>query len=75
MLGHLMTSWHLNIWKAKIWLYQEQSEMRNEKHFSLFRTPLDLQIRRNVANATFTLSFSKYMLKIDWFLYEGNTGT
>ena len=37
-LRHLMTSWHLNIWKFKIWLSQEQKELSkwNKKHFSLF---------------------------------------
>ena len=38
MLRHTMTSWHLNIWKTKIWLCQEQKEFLkwSKKHFSLF---------------------------------------
>ena len=27
MLRHLMASWHLNIWKVKIWLSQERKEL------------------------------------------------
>ena len=27
MLRHFMTPWHLNIWKVKIWLSQEQKEL------------------------------------------------
>ena len=27
MLQHLMTSWHLNTWKFKTWLSQEQKEL------------------------------------------------
>ena len=38
MLTHLMTSWHLNIWKDKIWLSHERKELQSEvkKYFSLF---------------------------------------
>ena len=38
MFGHLMTSWHLNIWKVKIRLSQERKEPSNldKKYFSLF---------------------------------------
>ena len=38
-LRHLMTSWHLNTWKVKIWLSQERKGLSkwNEKHFSLFQ--------------------------------------
>ena len=34
MLRCLMTSWNLNIWKFKIWLFQEQNEISkwNKKH-------------------------------------------
>ena len=27
LFGHLMTSWHLNIWKVKIWLSKEWKEL------------------------------------------------
>ena len=47
MHRHLMTSWHLNIWKIKIWLSQEWKELSkwNEKHLSLFHkfSLLDMQ--------------------------------
>ena len=38
MLRHLMTSWHLNIWKVKIWISLERKELSKwtKKHFSLF---------------------------------------
>ena len=38
MLWHLMTSWHLHIWKIKNWLSQERKELSkwNKKHFFLF---------------------------------------
>ena len=38
MLRYLMTSWHLNTWKVKIWLSQELKEISkwNKKDFSLF---------------------------------------
>ena len=38
MLGHFMTSWHLNTWKVKMWLSQERKELSrlNKKHSSLF---------------------------------------
>ena len=30
MLRHLMTSWHLNFWKVKVWLSQEWEELWSE---------------------------------------------
>ena len=59
MLRHLMTSWHLNIWKFKIWLSQEQKELLkwNKKHFSLFHKCSFLDIKKqtskNLADTTF----------------------
>ena len=60
MLRHLMTSWHFNIWKVKIWLSQKQIELSkwNKKHFSLFQecSLLDKkQTGKNVAATTFNL--------------------
>ena len=48
MLRQMMTSWHLNTSKVKIWLSQERKELSKElwkKHFSLFLkcSPLDIQ--------------------------------
>ena len=42
MLPHLMTSWHLNMWKVKICLSQKLKELLNwnEKHFTLFPSAL-----------------------------------
>ena len=58
MLKHFMTSWHLNIWKVKIWLSQKRKELSkwNKKHFSLFQkcSLLDKkQTGKNVADLTF----------------------
>ena len=55
MLRHLMTSWHLNIWKSKIWLSQEQNQLSkwNKKHFSLFHKWHTIQTSKNVADTTF----------------------
>ena len=51
MLRHLMTSWHLNIWKIKIWLSQERKELSkwNKKHFSLFHKCSLLDIQNKLA--------------------------
>ena len=51
MLRHLMTSWHLNIWKVKIWLSQERKELLkwNKKHFSLFHKCSLLDIQNKLA--------------------------
>ena len=47
ILRRFMTTWHLNIWKVKIWLSQEWKELSkwNKKHFYLFlkRSLLDIQ--------------------------------
>ena len=61
MLRHLMTSWHLNIWKLKIWLSQELKELSkwNKKHFSWLHkcSHLDLkQASKNVVDKTFTMT-------------------
>ena len=51
ILGHLMTSWHLNTWKVKIWLIQERKELSrwNKKHSSLFHKCSLLDIKNRVA--------------------------
>ena len=51
MLKHLMTSWHLNIWKVKIWLSQERKELSkwNKMHFSLFHKCSLLDIQNKLA--------------------------
>ena len=56
MLGHLMMSWHLNVWKVKIWLSQKQKELSkwSKKHVSLFHKSSLL----NVADTTFNIYFS-----------------
>ena len=36
MLRNLMRSWHLNTWKIKIWLSQEEKEL-SKKDFSFFQ--------------------------------------
>ena len=65
MLRHLMTSWHLNMWKLKIWLSQQQKELSkwNKKHFSLFHQVLSWrhtkEISKNVADTTFKCHPSK----------------
>ena len=55
-----MTSWHLNIWKSKIWLSQERKELSrwNKEHFSLFHKSSlrhTKQTSKNVADATFNM--------------------
>ena len=56
MLRHLMTSWHLNIWKFKIWLYQGQKELSkwNRNYFFLFHRCTVLYIQKNSQNAAGT---------------------
>ena len=51
MFRHLMTSWHLNIWKLKIWLSQERKELSkwNKKHFSLFHKCSLLDVQNKLA--------------------------
>ena len=54
-----MTSWHLNIWKFKIWLSQERNELSkwNKKTFFLVSQVLSfrqtIQTSKNVADTTF----------------------
>ena len=54
-----MTSWHLNIWKVKTWLFQERKELSNwsKKYYSMFCkcSPLDLQnkLAKNIVDTTF----------------------
>ena len=67
MLRDLMTSWHLNIWKIKVWLSQEQKELStwNKKHFSLFSQFLSFrltkQTSKNVADTTFNFIMVSYL--------------
>ena len=51
MLRHLMTSWHLNIWKLKIWLSQKLKELSkwNKKHFSLLHKCSHLDLKDTLA--------------------------
>ena len=51
MLGHLMNLRHLNIWKVKIWLSQEQKRLSrwNKKHSSLFYKCSLLDIKNRLA--------------------------
>ena len=58
MLGDFMTSWHLNIWKVKVWLPQERKELLkwNKNYFSLFLKCSfrnTKQTRENVAETAF----------------------
>ena len=58
MPRHLMTSWHLNVCKIKIWLSQERKELSkwNKNYFSLFYrcSLLDIQnTSKKVADTTF----------------------
>ena len=48
MLGHLMTSWRLDIWKVKIWLYQERRELRkwNKETFLLVSQVLSFRLTK-----------------------------
>ena len=52
MLRHLMTSWHLNIWKVEIWLPQEGKELSkwNKKYFPFFHNCSLLDIKQNGKN-------------------------
>ena len=51
MLKHLMMSWHLNVWKVKIWLLQERQEllMWNKRHTSLFHKFFLLDVKNRLA--------------------------
>ena len=58
MVRDLMVSWHLNIWKVKIWLSQQRKELLkwNKKLFPLFLKCSfrnTKQTSKNVANTTF----------------------
>ena len=60
MLGHLMTSWHLNIWKVKISLSEERKELSkwSKKLFlvsQLLFVRLTKQTSKNLMDATFTV--------------------
>ena len=61
MLRHLVTSWHLNTWKVKIWLSQDWKVLLkwNEKYISLLYkcsfTELKIRLTKNVVNTTFKL--------------------
>ena len=48
MLGHLMTSWRLDIWKVKTWLYQERKELRkwNKETFFLISQVLAFRLTK-----------------------------
>ena len=57
MLRHLMTSWHLNIRKVKIWLPQERKELSKWHKYFLVYKVLSFrhtkQTSKNVGNTTF----------------------
>ena len=67
MLRHLMTSWHLNIWKVKIWLSQErkgEGEIKN-----IFR--LTRETSKNAADTAFknfTKSTGKHLCQSPNFI-------
>ena len=58
MIRHLMTSWHLNTWKVKIWLSQEWKEL-SKWSFLFFQVSQVLSFRhtkqtsKNVADTAF----------------------
>ena len=60
MLKHLMTSWHLNIWKVKIWLSWEQEELSkwNKKRFALFEKCFHLNLKKKPAKLQLTQALS-----------------
>ena len=64
MFGYLIMSWHLNIWKVKIWLSQEWEKLSkwNKKKISLFhKCPhSDLQNKLPKCNTNF-----KYVARWD----------
>ena len=66
MLRHLMASWHLNIWKFKIWLSQERKELSkwNKKTFFLDSQVLSIrhtkETSKNVADTTLAGCKSNY---------------
>ena len=59
MLRHLMTSWHINIWKVEIWFSEEQKELSkwNQKHFTE-GTGVFLWILRNSSEHLFSQNTS-----------------
>ena len=75
---HLMTSWHLNIWKYKIWLSQERKELSKwkEKHFvsQVLSFRLTKQASENVADTTFKfLRISYHHLLFITLYFESKT--
>ena len=72
---HLMTSWDLNIWTAKIWLSQEQKELLKLNKKATFSCSKGTnfkhtkQTRKNIAGATFkayVCSFSFFFFFTKW---------
>ena len=67
-----MTSWHLNIWKVKIWLSQKRIELSkwNKKTFFLVSQVLSFrhkkQTSKNVADTTFNIKIYQSNLKKCW---------
>ena len=47
-----MTSWHLNIWKVKIWLFREQNDISkwNKKHIFLFQKCSLFRLTKQTSN-------------------------
>ena len=70
-------SWHLNIWKIKIWLSQEQKSFWSEKIFLLISQMLSFrhtkQTSKNVADTTSKEAFEKSNKPEDkLFLQDGD---
>ena len=73
MVRYLMKSWHLNIWKVKIWLSQEQKELLdwNKKQFFLFQkcslleitSKINIIAKQNSKNVTFTTFKNEWLEK------------
>ena len=81
MLGHSMTSWHLNIWKVKIWLPQENNHFEDLNHFEKLQTILyEVELLVNNApliyvypNTVKTCLTSNYLLFARELLLSFNT--
>ena len=67
-----MTSWNLNIWKAKIWLSQEQKELLklNKKDFLVLKALYFRQTKqtsKNIANTTFKSCVRYFLFSFFFF--------
>ena len=65
MLRHLMKSWHLNIWKIKIWLSQERKKLLkwNKKRFSLLHKCSLLDLQNKLASGRHKFQAVNYQQK------------